>query len=178
MNVKQHFRNELSMQGSFIEGVKSFLFEPKRKGLFYYRIAKDSYDSGNKLVAKVLQNKLLTKYGCDVSLTASIGKNVRFRHINGIVIGKGVSIGEGSVIYHQVTFGGKNLGDASNDNYPTIGKYVTIFPGAKIVGNITIGDYAIIGANSVVLDDVETNAIVAGMPAKRIGTNSQEKIKA
>lgn len=176
MSIKEHFTNELCVQGSVATGIRSYFFEPKRRGLFYYRIAKESYDKGKRVLPKLIQNKLLTQYGCDISMTAEIGKNVRLRHINGIVIGKGVSIGEGTVLYHQVTFGGKNLGDASASKYPKVGRHVTVFPGAKIVGDITIGDHAIIGANSVVINDVEPYSIVAGMPAKKIGSNKVDKI--
>lgn len=101
-------------------------------------------------------------------MQAVIGRNLRLRHINGVVIGKGVEIGDNVIIYHQVTIGGKNLGDEKANNYPVIGNNVTIFTGAKLIGNITVGDNAVIGANSVVTTDVESNSTYAGIPAKRI----------
>lgn len=169
MSLKVHFNNELSKNISIFNGIKAFIIEPKRRGLFYFRIAKEWYDRGYRLIPKLLQNRLLTQYGCDISLTSDIGQNIRFRHINGIVIGKGVTIGDDTIIYHQVTIGGKNLGDAEQNKYPVIGNNVTIFAGAKIIGDIRIGDHAVIGANSVVLHDVEPYSIVAGSPAKKVG---------
>lgn len=174
MSLRSHFKNELSMQGSSLKGLIAYFTEPKRRGLFYYRLAKESYDKGRRICPKLLQNKLLTTFGCDISLTATLGKNVRLRHINGIVIGKGVTIGDDTILYHQVTIGGKNLGDAQANNYPVIGKNVTIFAGAKVIGGIKVGDGAVIGANSVVLHDVEPYAVVAGMPARQIGTRSTD----
>jgi serine O-acetyltransferase len=78
------------------------------------------------------------------------------------------NIVENCTIYHQVTFGGKVIGDAQKGNYPIIGNNVTIFAGAKLIGNVRIGDNAIIGANSVVNKDVPENSVVAGVPAKVI----------
>lgn len=173
MSIRVHFKNELSLNTSIGNGIRGFILEPKRRGLFYYRVAKELYDKGQRLIPKLIQNRLLTKYGCDISLSSEIGRNVRFRHINGIVIGKGVAIGDNTVIYHQVTIGGKNLGDAEKNRYPVIGKDVTLFAGAKIIGDISIGDHAVIGANSVVLHNVAPHGIVAGIPAREIGRSEE-----
>lgn len=170
LSIAEHFKNELSKHTSVSKGITAFLIEPKRRGLFYYRIAKEGYDKGRRILPKLIQNRLLSQFGCDISMTAELGQNVRFRHINGIIIGKGVSIGDDTVIYHQVTIGGKNLGDAEKNRYPKIGKNVTIFAGAKLIGDITVGDHSVIGANSVVLHDIEPYTVVAGMPAKKVGS--------
>ncbi len=113
-----------------------------------------------------VNRKLITKYGCFISLNAKIGIGVRFPHPNGIVIGGTTDIGENCTIFQQVTFGGKKIGDAQNSNYPSIGNNVIIYAGAKLIGNITIGDNAIIGANSVVNKSFPPNTIIGGIPAK------------
>lgn len=104
--------------------------------------------------------------GADIPINTKIGKDVNFPHPNGVVIHPDVQIGDGCLIMQQVTIGVK-LG-IGND-VPHLGQGVDVGAGAKVLGNITIGDYAIIGANAVVVKDVPARAIVAGIPAKVIG---------
>ena len=84
-------------------------------------------------------------------------------HPQNIVIGGQVRMGERTRIYQDVTLG------QNRNAYPLIGDDVIIYPGAKVIGNITIGNKAVIGANAVVIKDVLENEIVAGVPAKCIG---------
>lgn len=172
MSIRRLLQEEglINKKGNSLKALGWLKIEPKREALFMYRLAKEWYDKGYRIRSKYLQNKLLKKYGCDISMTAIIGESLRLRHVNGVIIGKGVEIGDHVVIYHQVTIGGKNIGDAKKGNYPKIGNHVTIFPGAKIIGNVTIGDHAIIGANSVVLSDVEEHTVYAGIPATKKAT--------
>ena len=90
---------------------------------------------------------------------------VFFPHPLGIVIGKGVSIGNGCRIYQNVTIGLKNETDTQ---YPKIGNNVTIYANSIIIGDIVIGDNTIIGASTVVTKSIPPNSIVAGNPAKII----------
>ena len=83
--------------------------------------------------------------------------------LNGIIVSQHSKIGENVCIYHQVTIGSKD-----DKTAPTIGNNVIIYPGAKIIGNIKIGDNSIIGANSVVTNSFPNNSISAGVPAKVI----------
>ena len=85
-------------------------------------------------------------------------------HGMGIVIGETSIIGDNVTIYHGVTLGGVSL--AKGKRHPTIGNNVLIGAGAKILGNITIGDNSKIGANSVVLKAVPENSVAVGIPAK------------
>lgn len=95
-----------------------------------------------------------------------MGNSIKFPHPQNIVIGSDVQIGDNCIIYQDVTIG-QNRG-----KYPTIGNNVIIYPGAKIIGNIIIDDFVIVGANAVVISDVPNNAIVAGIPAKIIKMRS------
>lgn len=104
--------------------------------------------------------------GADIPINTKIGQGVNFPHPNGIVIHPCAHIGPGCLIMQQVTIGVK-LG-IGND-VPHLGQGVDVGAGAKILGGITIGEYAIIGANAVVVKDVPAYAIVAGIPAKVIG---------
>nr|WP_296928218.1 serine acetyltransferase [uncultured Marvinbryantia sp.] len=107
-------------------------------------------------------NKLMLKYGMEIAKNVKIGNNLKIEHFNGIVFGLGTVIGDNCTIYQQVTLGQKN------GEYPIVGNNVVIYPGAKVLGGIHVGDNAVIAPNSVVLKDVENGAVFAGVPAKRI----------
>lgn len=117
----------------------------------------------------IWHNKRIERlYACFVNPEAIIGRGVYFPHPTGIVIGKGVKIGENCTIYQHVTIGGKQIGDVETGNYPIICSNVITYDGAKILGNVSIGSGAVIGANGVILDDVENNSVYAGVPAINI----------
>lgn len=104
--------------------------------------------------------------GISIPPTVEIGKGLMIEHFGGIVINSNSKIGDFCTISHCVTIGNKKPGGKS----PIIGNNVYICVGAKVLGEITIGNNCIIGANAVVLDSVPENSIVAGMPAKVIKT--------
>lgn len=101
-------------------------------------------------------------------------KKTIFPHPLGIVIGYKVQIGEGCKIYHNVTIGTKETQNFKEGRYPTIGDNVIIYPNSIIIGDIKIGNNAVIGAGSIVLEDVPPNTIVSGSPARVIKSNSLE----
>ena len=93
-------------------------------------------------------------------------KNIRLPHAYNIIINPRSHIGENVTIYHNVTIGSKQFG--SRVGVPVIQNNVIIYPGSIIVGDIKIGSGAIVGAGSVVINDIPENAIVSGNPAKII----------
>ena len=97
------------------------------------------------------------------------GNYVFIDHGNGVVIGETAEVGEGTVLYQGCTLGG--TGKQTGKRHPTIGKNCVISAGAKILGDITVGDCAKVGAGAVVLRNVPAHATVVGVPAKvvRIG---------
>lgn len=106
------------------------------------------------------------KYGIQISRHAQIGKGFYIGHYGTIVVSSKAVIGNNVNISHGVTIGVANRGNHAG--VPIIGDYVYIGPGAKIIGNIHIGNHAAIGANAVVTKDVPENACVGGVPAKII----------
>lgn len=136
-------------------------FSYKAHKLFYKMM-----NSKCKFITNIYFNKLQKKFSIWISPECKIGENIHFMHLDGITIGSGVIIGSNCTIYQQVTIG-KEKG-----KFPKIGNNVTIFSGAKIIGDVTIGDNCIIGANAVVVKDVPANSIAIGVPAKN---KSREK---
>ncbi|BEH15216.1 hypothetical protein MAALD49_25840 [Marinobacter shengliensis] len=110
----------------------------------------------------------MQKYGVYISANARIGEGIKLPHPTGVVIGGGVIIGRNVTVFQNVTLGGARVGDSKNQNYPIIGSNVVIYAGAVIVGKVSVGDNAIIGANSVVLSDVPSGATCVGVPGKAV----------
>lgn len=126
-------------------------------------------------ISSVLKDNILTplderrlKEMCYIGdLAALREKNAHFILPIGVVISKFATVGKDCVIYQNVTIGGRDfIQNGDPKNYPKIGDNCIIYPGAFIVGPITIGDNCVIGANSVVVSDVPPNSIVGGNPAK------------
>lgn len=129
-----------------------------------------SYNGRTSVYLSLLKRKRCLKFVCSrlkkrgiyISNPRLIGDNFTLGHPLSVVIGENVIIGDNVTIYHNVTIGKKN------NQYPIIGNNVLIYPNSVIVGGIKIGDNSIVGAGSVVLDDIPDNCVVAGNPAKII----------
>lgn len=112
-----------------------------------------------------LKKRQLKYYNCDISYEAKIGSNISFPHPLGIVIGTGSIIGNNVKIWQNVTLGSNGKKDKK---YPIISNNVKIYANAQILGNIIIGENAIIGASTLVLKDIPNNKTAVGIPAKII----------
>lgn len=141
-----------------------FLLYPGVKAIFFHRIAHDLYSAKLYFLARLISeiSRLLT--GIEIHPGAKIGKRLVIDHGMGIVIGETSIVGDDCLIFHGVTLGGKSFEDKKR--HPTIGNKVILGAGAKILGNITIGDNSVVGANSVVTHDVPSGVVVTGIPAK------------
>lgn len=129
----------------------------------WYRIAHKLYKANFKSFARIIMglNQIITNI--DIHPGAVIGKRVFIDHGIGVVIGQTAIIEDDVVIYQGVTLGGVSL--ESGKRHPTIKKGAVLGAGAKILGNITIGEYAKIGANSVVVKHVPDCSTAIGIPA-------------
>ncbi len=132
-----------------------------------YRVAHWLWQQGRNSLALFLQNRISAVFGVDIHPAAQIGKGIMFDHATGIVIGETAIVEDNVSIMQSVTLGG--TGKEAGDRHPKVRRGVLIGAGAKILGNITVGECAKIGAGSVVLKDVPSRATVAGVPAQIIG---------
>lgn len=139
------------------------------KALSHHRLANRLYKMHLKLAARVVSQWSKRITGIEIHPAAKIAAGVFIDHGNGVVIGETAEVGEGTVLYQGCTLGG--TGKETGKRHPTVGKNCVISAGAKILGNITVGDCAKVGAGAVVLRDVPEHATVVGVPARvvRIG---------
>jgi serine O-acetyltransferase len=120
------------------------------------------------LLARVVAAAARALTGVDIHPAAEIGRRVFIDHAVGVVIGETAVVGDDVTLFHGVTLGG--LGHTSGRRHPVVGARVLIGAGATLLGPITVGDDARVGANSVVLEDVPAGATVVGSPARVVRT--------
>lgn len=135
--------------------------------LINYRIANFFYNKNFKSIARMISGITRIITAVDIHPGAKIGRRVFFDHATGIVIGETTIIGNDVLIYQGVTLGG--VSTAKGKRHPNIEDGVVIGGGAKVLGNITIGENSKIGANSVVVKDIPANCTAVGIPARVIG---------
>lgn len=107
--------------------------------------------------------------GADIPLNSCIGGGLLLPHPNGVVIHPDARIGPNCLIFQQVTLGTRGDGRA-----PVLQGHVDVGAGAKLLGGITVGAHAVVGANAVVLQDVPPGAVVVGIPARILGPDAHE----
>lgn len=132
--------------------------------LSWHRWANRLYRMHLKLLARITSQfaKFLT--GIEIHPAAKIAAGVFIDHGQGVVIGETAEVGTGTILYQGCTLGG--TGKEVGKRHPTIGEHCVISAGAKVLGDITVGDYAKVGAGAVVLKNVPPHATVVGVPAR------------
>ena len=150
-----------------------FLYFKGFHALQIHRVSNWLWNENRKSLALYLQNRTSCVCGVDIHPAAKLGSGIMLDHATGLVIGETSVVGNNVSILQSVTLGG--TGKEEGDRHPKIGDWVLISAGAKILGNITIGTGAKIGAGSVVLKDVPDHTTVAGVPAVPIGKPSSEQ---
>ena len=138
-------------------------------GLQCHRFAHLLWQSGRRDFALYLQSQASRVFSMDINPAAQIGRGIFIDHGHALVIGETAVVGDNVSILHSVTLGG--TGKESGDRHPKIGDGVMIGAGAKVLGNISIGNCSQIAAGSVVLKSVPARTTVAGVPAKVIGAS-------
>ena len=161
------------MNGRYI----TMLLKPKHALLVYYRLCAFSNNRNFRLMH--LLTKILFKIyqyitGIHMDENCRIGGGLRFEHHSNIAVSVGAVVGKNVTIFQGVTIG-KNFG-GKHYGYPKIGDNVILFAGCKVLGNVNVGNNAIVGANAVITHDVPDNCVVAGNPARILSSDFRTAI--
>ena len=152
---------------------------PGVKAVFFHRIANFFSIAKLDLIARIISQFSRFLTGIEIHPKAKIGENLFIDHGMGVVIGETSEIGNNVTIYHMVTLGGISPSINSDDQrdskrHPTLMDNVVVGSGAQVLGPVIVGKNAKIGANAVVTKNVPENAVMVGIPAKNVGTATEE----
>jgi serine O-acetyltransferase len=159
--------------------VSIILSYPGVKAVFFHRVANFFCVAKFDLIARIISQFSRFLTGIEIHPRAKIGKNLFIDHGMGVVIGETSEIKDNVTIYHMVTLGGISPSINSKEQrhvkrHPTLEDDVVVGSGAQVLGPVTVGKNAKIGANAVVTKDVPENAVMIGIPAKNINTSSEQ----
>jgi len=155
--------------------LQPFLYFKGFHALQAYRVAHWLWASDRHVLAYHLQSLISERFDVDIHPAADIGSGVMIDHATGVVIGETAVVGDDCSLLHEVTLGGTGVRGCIR--HPKIGRGVLIGAGAKVLGDITVGDEAKIAAGSVVLKPVPAHCTVAGVPAVPVGGPCAEPAK-
>lgn len=144
-----------------------FLHQKGFHALEVHRAAHKLWQAGRHTLAFCLQSRVSEVFAVDIHPAAHIGQSIFIDHATGVVIGETAVLEDEVSLLQDVTLGG--TGKETGDRHPKIGRGVLICAGAKILGNVRVGEGAVIGAGSVVLKAVPPHTTVAGVPSRVIG---------
>ena len=152
---------------------------PGVKAVFFHQIANFFSVAKFDLIARMISQFSRFLTGIEIHPKANIGKNLFIDHGMGVVIGETSDIGDNVTIYHMATLGGISPSIESDNQrnvkrHPTLKDNVVVGSGAQVLGPVVVGKNAKIGANAVVTKDVPENAVMVGIPAKNVGTTTEE----
>ena len=152
---------------------------PGVKAVFFHQVSHFFSVAKFDLIARIISQFSRFLTGIEIHPKSKIGKNLFIDHGMGVVIGETSEIGDNVTIYHSVTLGGISPSidsDSQRDvkRHPTLKDNVVVGSGAQVLGPIVVGKNAKIGANAVVTKDVPENAVMVGIPAKNVGTTTEE----
>jgi serine O-acetyltransferase len=157
--------------------IEIFFCYPGFHAILLHRMAHKLHQAGLTLTARILSQMNRAMTGIEIHPGAKIGRRCFIDHGMGVVIGETAEVGDDVLMYQGVTLGG--TGKERGKRHPTVGNHVVIGTGAKILGNITIGNNAKVGAGSVVVRPVPDNSTVVGVPGRvtRIRLDSGDNLE-
>ena len=178
-NMNSYLQSIIDRDPAAKSKLSVILTYPGVKAVFMYKIANFFSVAKFDLIARIISQFARFLTGIEIHPGAKIGKNLFIDHGMGVVIGETSEIGDNVTIYHNATLGGISPSINSNEQrnikrHPTLKDNVVVGSGAQVLGPIVIGKNAKIGSNAVVTKDVPENAVMIGIPAKNVGTATEE----
>ena len=165
--IKEDFSQPINNDPAFNSKVELFFNYPGVWALVNYRVAHALYTKGFKVLARVIMGISQMFTNIDIHPGCTIGRRIFLDHAFGVVIGETAIVGDDVLIYQGVTLGGVSL-ERGVKRHPTIGNKTVIGSGAKILGDIQIGENCRIGSNSVVVKSIPDDSTAVGIPARII----------
>jgi serine O-acetyltransferase len=153
--------------------VEAFLYYKGFHALESYRIGHWLWRQNRKALALFFQSRISELFAVDIHPAAQLGRGIMIDHATGVVIGETAVVEDDVSMLHGVTLGG--TGKGAGDRHPKIRRGVLLSMGAKILGNIEIGEYSRVGAGSVVLKSVPPGCTAVGIPAKLVNCAGPER---
>lgn len=165
--IKEDFAQPVLNDPALNSKIELFFNYPGVWALVNYRIAHTLHVKGFRVIARALMGLSQIITNMDIHPACTIGRRVFFDHAFGVVIGETAVVGDDVLIYQGVTLGGVSL-ERGVKRHPTIGNKTVIGSGAKILGDIKIGENCRIGSNSVVVKSIPDDSTAVGIPARII----------
>ena len=162
--IRQDFQAVFDRDPAARTTLEVFLTYAGFQALLAYRVAHRLWKMRLRLLGRLVSQFARWVTGVEIHPGASIGNGFFIDHGMGVVIGETTEIGDYVTLFQGVTLGG--TGKEKGKRHPTLGNHVVVGSGAKVLGNIRIGDSVKIGANSVVLRSVPSNSTVTGIPGR------------
>lgn len=172
-----HFREDIAAAKKYDPAARSsvevFFLYSGVHAVWWHRVSHALWNAKLLFLARLLSQ--LTRFftGVEIHPGAKIGRRLFIDHGMGVVIGETAVIGDDCVLYHGVTLGGTHTENVKR--HPTLGDRVLVGAGAKLLGDISLGDDSSVGANAVVVADAPEGSTLVGVPAKPIAKGSTPK---
>lgn len=169
--LREHIRTIRREDPAAKNGLEVLLCYPGLHAVIAHRVSRWFYRHRSFVIARLISQFARFLTGIEIHPGATIGRRLFIDHGSGVVIGETAELGDDVLLYQGVTLGGTGL--ERGKRHPTIGNGVVVGAGAKVLGNIVLGDRAKVGAGSIVVHSVPPDATVVGIPAKIVKSRSK-----
>jgi serine O-acetyltransferase len=170
-NLREDIRSIRERDPAAHSGFEVLLLYSGLHAVTYYRISHWLFRHKRFILARMVSQHAKFTTGIEIHPGATIGRGLFIDHGTGVVIGETAELGDYCTLYQGVTLGG--TGKDKGKRHPTLGNYVMVGAGAKVLGPVVIGDNAKVGANALVLLNVPSDATAVGVPARVVRINGE-----
>ena len=174
LNIREQINTIFREDPAAKSVLEVLLCYPGFHAILLHRLAHELYQAGVPLIPRVISQISRFFTGIEIHPGATIGRRFFIDHGMGVVIGETSEVGDDCLLYQGVTLGG--TGNEKGKRHPTLGNGVVVGTGAKVLGNIRVGNHVKIGAGSVVVYPVPDNSTVVGIPGRVVRTRAESGV--